>query len=105
MYTRKNLCVPLLSNLPECFIAFQSAPAIIGRMVPFAAVCAANCINIPMMRSAELANGIPVFDENGHRVGNSKKAAKSAITQVVISRIFMAMPGMCKFCSVKKKKN
>eukprot|EP00057_Strongylocentrotus_purpuratus_P019803 XP_011674277.1 PREDICTED: sideroflexin-1 [Strongylocentrotus purpuratus] len=72
----------------------KSAPAIIGRMVPFAAVCAANCINIPMMRSAELANGIPVFDENGHRVGNSKKAAKSAITQVVISRIFMAMPGM-----------
>ncbi|XP_030841332.1 sideroflexin-1 [Strongylocentrotus purpuratus] len=72
----------------------KSAPPIIGRMVPFAAVCAANCINIPMMRSAELANGIPVFDENGHRLGNSKKAAKSAITQVVISRIFMAMPGM-----------
>nr|XP_054765652.1 sideroflexin-1-like [Lytechinus pictus] len=71
----------------------KSAPAIIGRMVPFAAVAAANCINIPMMRSAELSNGIRSL-ANGNRVGNSKKAAKSAITQVVISRICMAMPGM-----------
>lgn len=72
----------------------KSAPAIVGRMVPFVAVAAANCINIPMMRSAELNNGIPVFDENDNRIGNSKKAAKSAIIQVVISRICMAMPGM-----------
>ncbi|XP_059175862.1 sideroflexin-1-like [Physella acuta] len=69
-------------------------PAIIGRFVPFAAVAAANCINIPCMRSRELMQGIPVLDSEGNKVGESKRAASSAITQVVISRVIMAMPGM-----------
>ncbi|KAH9492116.1 Sideroflexin-1 [Bulinus truncatus] len=69
-------------------------PPIIGRFVPFAAVAAANCINIPCMRSREISHGIPILDENGNRLGESTRAAKSAITQVVISRVFMAMPGM-----------
>lgn len=42
-------------------------------------------------------NGIPVFDENGNRLGESKMAARSAIFQVVVSRILMATPGMSKF--------
>ncbi|CAG5118338.1 unnamed protein product [Candidula unifasciata] len=69
-------------------------PPIVGRFVPFAAVAAANCINIPCMRSRELMHGIPIFDENGNRVGESTRAASKAISQVVISRIIMAMPGM-----------
>ncbi|KAL5021109.1 hypothetical protein ScPMuIL_000264 [Solemya velum] len=69
-------------------------PPLIGRFVPFAAVAAANCINIPCMRSREITNGIPVFDENGNKLGESKMAAKKAISQVVMSRIMMATPGM-----------
>ncbi|CAL1527293.1 unnamed protein product [Lymnaea stagnalis] len=69
-------------------------PPIIGRFVPFAAVAAANCINIPFMRSREITHGIPILDENGNRVGESTRAATSAITQVVVSRVIMAMPGM-----------
>ncbi|XP_054722237.1 sideroflexin-3-like [Uloborus diversus] len=72
----------------------KSAPPLIGRFVPFCAVAAANCVNIPMMRLKELQEGIPVVDKNGNKVGNSKTAAKWAITQVVFSRIGMAMPGM-----------
>jgi hypothetical protein len=44
----------------------------------------------------ELEIGVPVFDEEGNLVGDSKKAAKKAVTQVVISRNIMAAPGMCK---------
>lgn len=44
----------------------------------------------------ELFNGIPIFDQNGNRLGESTMAAKSAITQVVVSRILMATPGMSK---------
>ncbi|XP_068544420.1 sideroflexin-3 isoform X2 [Anas acuta] len=69
-------------------------PAIIGRFVPFAAVAAANCINIPLMRQRELKLGIPVTDENGNRLGESVAAAQKAILQVVVSRIGMAAPAM-----------
>ncbi|KAJ6223898.1 hypothetical protein RDWZM_002443 [Blomia tropicalis] len=69
-------------------------PPLIGRFVPLSAVAAANCVNIPMMRSSELTDGIAIFDENGEKIGNSKKMAKVAISQVVFSRILMATPGM-----------
>ncbi|XP_028171559.1 sideroflexin-1-like [Ostrinia furnacalis] len=65
-----------------------------ARFVPFAAVCGANFINIPMMRSSEILNGTPVFTADGQRVGESKTAAMRGISLVCISRVIMALPGM-----------
>lgn len=72
----------------------KRAPTLVARWVPFAAVAAANCVNIPLMRQQELINGITVTDENDNRLGESKRAAIKGITQVVISRVTMAAPGM-----------
>ncbi|XP_072827900.1 sideroflexin-2 isoform X1 [Vicugna pacos] len=72
----------------------KRAPPLVGRWVPFAAVAAANCVNIPMMRQQELIQGICVKDRNHNELGHSRRAAAIGITQVVISRITMAAPGM-----------
>jgi len=72
----------------------KRAGTLLQRYVPFAAVAAANCVNIPLMRQSEIINGIEVFDENGNHVGESRLAALKGITQVVVSRIAMAAPGM-----------
>ncbi|XP_039631208.1 sideroflexin-2 [Polypterus senegalus] len=72
----------------------KKAPPLVARWVPFAAVAAANCVNIPMMRQQEVLNGITVMDENDNKLGCSRKAAVKGITQVVISRVAMAAPGM-----------
>lgn len=72
----------------------KAATPLIQRYVPFAAVAAANCVNIPLMRQNELLQGIEVQDEEGNVVGKSRVAAAKGITQVVVSRITMAAPGM-----------
>ncbi|NXE33661.1 SFXN2 protein, partial [Ptilorrhoa leucosticta] len=96
----------------------KRAPPLLARWVPFAAVAAANCVNIPMMRQQEIISGITVTDENNNELGCSRvslgmgirvgamallgltccfclqRAAVKGITQVVLSRITMAAPGM-----------
>lgn len=72
----------------------KRAPKLIAAFVPFVAVAAANAINIPMMRSNEFSVGIPVEDENGEVLGSSLKVPYTAIPQVVVSRIGMAVPSM-----------
>jgi len=69
-------------------------PSVVGRLVPFAAVAAANCVNIPLMRRQELQNGIQVNSADGKRLGASTVAAKEGIAQVVFSRVIMAVPSM-----------
>lgn len=80
----------------------RKAPSLIGRFVPFAAVAAANCINIPLMRQKEIKEGVEVTDATGNKIGQSKIAAKKAISEVVVSRIGMASPVMSKF-SIKHR--
>ncbi|KAK6033342.1 tricarboxylate carrier [Ostertagia ostertagi] len=72
----------------------KNVPRLVGALVPFLAVAAANAINIPMMRSNEFVVGIPVEDKNGEVLGSSLNVPYRAIPQVTISRIIMATPGM-----------
>lgn len=74
----------------------RRAPPLAGRLVPLAAVAAANCVNIPLMRITELQEGIELQNEEGEKMGNSKKAAREAIASVTMSRILMASPSMGK---------
>uniref|UniRef100_A0A9J2PH05 Sidoreflexin n=1 Tax=Ascaris lumbricoides TaxID=6252 RepID=A0A9J2PH05_ASCLU len=67
---------------------------LINRLVPFIAIAVANAINIPLMRSIELQKGIDVAEENGRKLGVSRKVAFIAIAEVTISRIAMAAPYM-----------
>ncbi|XP_039281985.1 sideroflexin-2 isoform X1 [Nilaparvata lugens] len=75
------------------WLAKQASP-LIQRYVPFAAVAAANCVNIPLMRQNEFLGGIDVFSDDGTKVGTSKLAAVKGISEVVLSRIIMCAPGM-----------
>uniref|UniRef100_A0A8V5FUC2 Sidoreflexin n=1 Tax=Melopsittacus undulatus TaxID=13146 RepID=A0A8V5FUC2_MELUD len=72
----------------------KRAPPLLARWVPFVAVAAANCVNIPMMRQQEIINGVTVTDQDNNELGHSRRAAVKGIAQVVISRITMAAPGM-----------
>lgn len=72
----------------------KRASPFVQRYVPFAAVAAANCVNIPLMRQNEFLHGIDCADEKGRIVGQSKIAAAKAFSQVIISRITMCAPGM-----------
>lgn len=72
----------------------KKAPPIVARLVPFAAVAAANMINIPCMRAQELKDGLLVVDDKDRPIGHSQIAAQKAISAVTFSRIFMGLPGM-----------
>ncbi|XP_047741594.1 sideroflexin-3-like isoform X3 [Hyalella azteca] len=73
----------------------KSMPPLVGRLVPFTAVAAANCVNIPMMRMKEIQEGVPLTDSAGQKLGvSSSTAAKEGISAVCLSRIMMASPGM-----------
>lgn len=77
----------------KAFLAKRASP-FFQRYVPFAAVAAANCVNIPLMRQTEILNGVDCTDEDGNIIGQSRLAAVKGISQVVISRIIMCAPGM-----------
>ncbi|KAI9333457.1 Tricarboxylate/iron carrier [Obelidium mucronatum] len=65
-----------------------------GRGVPFVAVAAAGTLNVFLMRSKEITEGISVFNDKGETVGKSQSAGWSAISQVAVSRVATAFPAV-----------
>lgn len=64
----------------------------IQRFVPFPAVAMANVCNVTLMRFNELWDGIEVQDKDGNTVGTSRIAAKMALTETALTRIFLPAP-------------
>ena len=66
----------------------NSSSQLIQRFVPFAAVAAANCVNIPLMRQQELQDGMTLTDEAGDTACLSKTCAADGIGKVSLKNIF-----------------
>ncbi|XP_030909688.2 sideroflexin-2 isoform X3 [Melopsittacus undulatus] len=56
----------------------KRAPPLLARWVPFVAVAAANCVNIPMMRQQEIINGVTVTDQDNNELGHSRLSYPSS---------------------------
>lgn len=83
-----NQAVKRAASLPPRTRAFAQLA------VPYAAVTAAAVANVVLMRSNELTDGIEVRDADDRRLGSSKAAARTALTQVAIVRGVSPVPGM-----------
>ena len=70
----------------------QHMSPLVQRLVPFAAVSVAGCLNVGLMRYNELEQGISVMDQDGRVVGKSTEAGWRAVSQVAVSRVCTALP-------------
>ncbi|CAL1530195.1 unnamed protein product [Lymnaea stagnalis] len=65
---------------------------LIQRFVPFPAVATASTCNVLLMRNSELYEGIEVVDKNNNVVGASRVAAKKALKETALTRMFLPAP-------------
>ncbi|GAB1607609.1 sideroflexin-5-like [Argonauta hians] len=64
----------------------------IKKFVPFPAVATASTCNVVLMRNSEIPQGIEVFDSNNKLLGSSVVAAKVALFQTALTRMFLPAP-------------
>ncbi|ORY82508.1 sideroflexin-5 [Protomyces lactucae-debilis] len=92
--TAASCTVAVGLNKATAFIADANRRRVAGRLVPFVAVAAAGVLNVFLMRSTEITNGIDVFTPEGELVGKSSRAAVVAIGETAASRVMNASPIM-----------
>ncbi|XP_078324708.1 sideroflexin-2-like isoform X2 [Crassostrea virginica] len=92
-YVSATSCALITALGLKAFLAQRTVP-MLQRFVPFAAVCASNVVNIPLMRQSEIVDGVIVTDEENNVVTKSRYAALKGISQVVFSRIVICSPSM-----------
>lgn len=100
--TRRQILVPYMAASTMATatalvlnkIVAPRVPKLMGRLIPFVAIAAANAINIPLTRQRELRNGVPIYDRDHAHLGTSKAAAMKGIFEVTVSRILLATPVM-----------
>lgn len=92
-YVSATSCALVTALGLKATLAKKASP-LMQRFVPFAAVAAANMVNIPLTRQSEVMDGVQCRDANGNEITRSKTAAAKGISQVVFSRNVIATPGM-----------
>ncbi|GFO14752.1 sideroflexin [Plakobranchus ocellatus] len=70
----------------------QTTKLLIQRFVPFPAVATASTCNVLLMRNSELTEGIEVLDKHNNVIGTSQVAAKKALKETAVTRMFLPAP-------------
>ncbi|TIA86125.1 hypothetical protein E3P99_03775 [Wallemia hederae] len=97
-----GIAVSLTKGVPKLNVS-ASTKASLGRMVPFASVVTAGCVNIAAMRYKEMRDGIAVTtseadgkpipeDEKRTLDASSRVAGTVAVAQTAASRVFTNIP-------------
>ena len=99
-----SIAVGLSQLVPRLRVS-PSARALLGKLVPFAAVASAGCVNIGLMRWKEMRDGISVYAPSdpvtgrpsSEVLGKSSVAGTYAVGQTAASRV---LTNMCVFVLV-----
>ncbi|KAJ8293651.1 putative mitochondrial transport protein fsf1 [Rhodotorula toruloides] len=94
-----SIAVGLSQLVPRLRVS-PSARALLSKLVPFAAVASAGCVNIGLMRWKEMRDGISVFKPSDPKTGrpSSEELGKSSIAgayavgQTAASRVLTNIP-------------
>ncbi|GAA5833569.1 hypothetical protein JCM3766R1_002576 [Sporobolomyces carnicolor] len=94
-----SIAVGLSQLVPRLRVS-PSARALLGKLVPFAAVASAGCVNIGLMRWKEMRDGISVYAPSDPKtgrpsteeLGKSSIAGTVAVGQTAASRVLTNIP-------------
>ncbi|GAA5994023.1 hypothetical protein JCM11641_000048 [Rhodosporidiobolus odoratus] len=95
-----TIAVSLSQLVPRLRGISPTTKALLGKLVPFAAVASAGCVNIGLMRWKEMRDGIsvyapsdPVTNRPSHeKLGDSAVAGRVAVGQTAASRVLTNIP-------------
>ncbi|GAA5871128.1 hypothetical protein JCM1840_007599 [Sporobolomyces johnsonii] len=94
-----TIAVSLSQLVPRLRVS-PAAKALLGKLVPFAAVASAGCVNIGLMRWKEMRDGISVYAPSdpktgrpsNQELGKSSIAGTYAVGQTAASRVLTNIP-------------
>ena len=69
-------------------------PKFVAPLVPYTAVSSAGMLNVVVMRSNEISEGVAVTDQHGDPLGVSKKAGLMGVSMSAASRAVWSIPAL-----------
>ncbi|GAA6010685.1 hypothetical protein JCM10207_005797 [Rhodosporidiobolus poonsookiae] len=94
-----SIAVGLTQLVPRLRVS-PTTRALLGKLVPFAAVASAGCVNIGLMRWKEMRDGISIYAPSdpatgrpsSQKLGESPTAGTYAVAQTAASRVLTNIP-------------